>query len=96
MITVRDIATMWAVSNRSLVLIINFLAFLMPYYMYMYTVCIHIMPLPFSLAAPPPDVFAASKAVPLMVNIFMLSLHLQVITALPGKKLIMYSNFKSE
>lgn len=43
------------------------------------------MPLPFSLAAPPPDVFAASKAVPLIVNIFMLSLHLQVITALPGK-----------
>ena len=44
------------------------------------------MPLPFSLAAPPPDAFVASKAVPLTVNIFMLSLHLQVITALPGKK----------
>lgn len=42
------------------------------------------MPLPFSLEAPPPDVFAASKAVPLTVNIFTLSLHLQVITALPG------------
>ena len=47
---------------------------------------VHIMPLPFSLAAPPPDVFAASKAVPLIVNIFMLSLHLQVITALPGEE----------
>ena len=39
-----------------------------------------------SLATPPPDVLAASKAVPLTVNIFMLSLHLQVITALPENK----------
>ena len=46
------------------------------------------MPVPFSLATPPPDVFAAPKAVPLTVNIFMLSLHLQVITALPGKNII--------
>jgi len=43
------------------------------------------MLLPFSLAVPPPEVLAASKAVPLTVNIFMLSVHLQVMTALPGK-----------
>ena len=43
------------------------------------------MLLPFSLAAPPPEDLAASKAVPLTVNIFMLSIHLQVMTALPEK-----------
>ena len=45
----------------------------------------YVMLLPFSLAAPPPEDLAASKAVPLTVNIFMLSIHLQVMTALPEK-----------
>ena len=43
--------------------------------------------LPLSLAAAPPDAFAASNAVPQIVNTFTVSLLLQVVTALPNENI---------
>ena len=45
--------------------------------------------LPCSVAAVPPDSSAASKAVPLMVKIFILSFDFTVVTALPTGRKVM-------